>query len=92
MAIKTTNLNLRIDPKLKAQAEKLFAELGLSTATACNIFIKQAVRQGRIPFEITTNIPNKITIDAMCESEKIARDPKIKGYKTASEMFEDLGE
>jgi len=78
MATKTTNLNLRIDPILKEQAEKLFDELGLSTATACNIFIKQAVRQGRIPFEIATNIPNETTNAAMRESEKIARDPNIK--------------
>ena len=91
MALKTTNLNLRIDPILKEQAERLFEDLGLSTATACNIFIKQAVRQGKIPFEIATSVPNKTTIAAMRESEDIARDPRVKGYKTATEMFEDLG-
>ena len=91
MASKTTNLNLRIDPILKKQAETLFDELGLSTATACNIFIKQAVRQGKIPFEIAVELPNKTTIAAMKEAEKIARDPNVKGYKTATEMFEALG-
>ena len=90
MSTKTTNLNLRIDPILKGQAEMLFDELGLSISAACNIFIKQAVRQGKIPFEITTNVPNKITIAAMKESEIIARNPKVKGYKTTTEMFDNL--
>jgi len=75
----------------KAQAESLFEELGLSTATACNIFLKQAVRQGKIPFEISTYTPNKTTIAAMRESENIAKDPNVKGYNTAEEMFRDLG-
>jgi len=34
--------------------------------------------------------PNKTTIAAMRESEKIARDPSVKVYKTAAEMFDDL--
>ena len=91
MATKTTNLNIRIDPKLKEQAENLFEELGISTATACNIFLKQAVRQRKIPFEIAANVPNKATVAALREAEKIAHDPNVKGYNSAAEMFQDLG-
>jgi len=48
-------VNVRIDDDLKACADALFDELGLNMSTAMNIFVKQAVRQGGIPFEITTN-------------------------------------
>ena len=49
-----TNINIRIDEDLKREAESLFSELGLNMSTAINVFVRQAVRQGAIPFEITT--------------------------------------
>lgn len=49
-------INIRIDDKLKEKAEILFDELGLNMSTAFNIFIRQALRQGGIPFEITTQV------------------------------------
>ncbi len=48
----TTNLNIRIDKELKERAEAFFADLGLSMTTAFTVFVRQALRQGKIPFEI----------------------------------------
>jgi len=47
-------VNIRIDDKLKEKADSLFDDMGLNMTTAINIFVKHVVRQGRIPFEITT--------------------------------------
>lgn len=49
-----TNINIRIDEELKKEAELLFSDLGLNMTTAINIFVRQSLRQGGIPFEITT--------------------------------------
>ena len=49
-------INIRIDDDLKEKAETLFNELGLNMSTAFNIFIRQTIRQGGIPFEITTHV------------------------------------
>lgn len=46
-------VNIRMDDSLKDKADKLFEELGLNMTTAFNIFIRQVVRQGGIPFDIT---------------------------------------
>lgn len=48
----TINVNIRMDEELKKQAEKLFADLGLNMTTAINVFIRQSVNYGGIPFEI----------------------------------------
>lgn len=45
-------ITVRVDAETKKEAEALFAELGLPMSTAINIFLKQAVREGKIPFEI----------------------------------------
>lgn len=47
------NVTIRIDEQLKIKADELFDELGMSFTTAVNVFVKQTVREGRIPFEIT---------------------------------------
>ena len=46
-------INIRLDDGLKEKAEVLFDELGLNMTTAFNIFLRQTIRQGRIPFDIT---------------------------------------
>lgn len=86
----TTNVSIRMDTELKAQADELFAELGMNLSTAFNIFIRQSLREGGIPFEIRTDRPNKETIAAMLEAENIAKDPNVKGYTDLDEMFADL--
>ena len=48
----TTNLNIRIDKDLKEQADAVFSEMGMSMTTAFNVFVRQTLRQGKIPFEI----------------------------------------
>ena len=86
----TTNVSIRMDTELKAQADELFAELGMNLSTAFNIFVRQSLREGGIPFEIRTDRPNKETVAAMLEAENIAKDPNVKGYTDLDEMFADL--
>ncbi len=92
MAGNTTNISIRMDADLKAQADALFAELGMNLSTAFNIFVRQSLREGGIPFEVKLEQPkpNKETIAAMLEAERIARDPSVKGYNDLDELFADL--
>ena len=57
-----TNVTIRVDTNLKKQADELFDDLGMSFTTAINIFIKQAVREQRIPFEVTRT-PSRVVAE-----------------------------
>jgi len=48
----TINVTIRLDRDVKEQAEKMFNDFGMNLSTAFNIFARQALRQGKIPFEI----------------------------------------
>ncbi|MCL2055878.1 MAG: type II toxin-antitoxin system RelB/DinJ family antitoxin [Oscillospiraceae bacterium] len=48
----TINVTIRLDREIKEQAEVMFRDLGMNLSTAFNIFTRQALRQGKIPFEI----------------------------------------
>ena len=90
MAGTTTNISIRMDADLKKQADVLFSELGMNLSTAFNIFVRQSLREGGIPFDITLGQPNKETAAALMDAERIARDPNVKGYTDLDELFADL--
>ncbi len=90
MANSTTNISIRMDTELKAAAEALFEELGMNLSTAFNIFVRQSLREGGIPFMITQNTPTKETVAALLEAERIAKDPSVNGFNTINTLFEDL--
>ena len=90
MAGTTTNISIRMDADLKAQADALFAELGMNLSTAFNIVVRQSLREGRVPFDISLNQPNQGTVAAMLEAERIAKDSSVKGYSDLDELFTGL--
>ena len=92
MAGTTTNISIRMDTELTEQAEELFSELGMNITTAFNIFVRQSLREGRIPFDISLNKPNRETITALLEAERIAKDPTVKGYSNIDDLFAALDE
>ena len=61
------NINIRIDDDIKAKAETIFKNLGLTPTTAINLFYHQVIRTNSIPFELKAEIPNKATMAASLE-------------------------
>ena len=87
----TVNVTLRVDDKLKTEAEELFSDLGLSFNAAMNVFLRQSVREQRIPFTLQRDVPNEITLAAMDEVQRMKEDPSLgKSYTNVDEMMEDL--
>ena len=82
-----TNITICIDSDLKEQTEALFSEQGMDLNTAFNLFLKEAVRIGGIPFELT---PNKETIEAMEDAKRMTYDSSVNGYDNLDELFEEL--
>lgn len=50
-----TNVNIRMDEDLKKQFDAFCSDIGMSMTTAICVFAKKAVRERRIPFEITAD-------------------------------------
>ena len=87
----TVNMSIRMDTELKKQADAMFADMGLNMTTAMNIFLRQVVRQGKIPFEIATDIPNAETVAAIKEmDDMLSGKIPTKRYSSTKELFEDL--
>lgn len=86
----STNFSVRMDSEIKKQCEILYGELGMNLTTAINVFLQQSLRVGGFPFEVRLDQPNKETIAAMLEAERIAKDPSIKHYSDVEEALREL--
>lgn len=82
MAGNTTNISIRMDAELKSQADELFTELGMNISTAFNIFVRQSLREGGIPFDISLNRPNKETVAAMLQGKELRKILLLRGTLT----------
>lgn len=65
----TSNINIRVDSKVKQEAEELFSKLGMNMSTAINVFLRQSIGFGGIPFEIRLNEANASTRAAIEDVE-----------------------
>ena len=84
----TTNITMRIDEELKAQLQELVSNLGMDMTTFFTLSAKQAVREQRIPFPISMEVPNADTIRAI-EDVRHRRNLS-RSYSSVEELMEDL--
>ena len=82
----TTNLNIRTDKDIKEQAEEIFNELGLNMTTAINMFLRTAIREHGIPFELKLDVPNETTAATIAEGRKLMDDPSAPRYSSMDEL------
>lgn len=87
----TAVLQTRVDADTKKKAEELFSSLGLDTTTAIRLFLKQAINQQRIPFEIVPPQESfsETTLAAIEEAKRISRDSTVISYSSTKELLAD---
>lgn len=81
-------LSIRVDSQLKKEFDYFCQDMGMNMTTALSVFMRQAVRENRIPFEIKGDIPNAETVKAIEETEK--GTGLSKSYSSVDKMMADL--
>lgn len=81
--MKASTLNIRIDPQLKADAEKILRELGLSIPDAVRVFLHSVVNARGIPFPM--RLPNEESKEALRQ----VREGQLTEYNSLEEMIRD---
>lgn len=85
----STNLNIRVDKDVKEQAEEIFSKLGLNMTTAINMFLRTAIREEGIPFELSLDTPKDKAIRALEVQKKILQS---KGHSDMEDLVRALNE
>ena len=68
---KTATINIRIEPEIKADVEKLFSSFGITVSDAVNIFLHKSLMEGGLPFDVKQPRYNAETEAAMQEARNI---------------------
>lgn len=82
----TSTISVRTDSAVKGEAEELFAELGLNISTAVNMFLRQSIRERRIPFEVTTNVPTAETVASIEEGRRLLADDRAETFESVEAL------
>jgi DNA-damage-inducible protein J len=69
---KNDTINVRVKPEIKASAENLYAEFGITISEAINMFLHQSIIENGIPFKIKKPRYNKETTEALKDAKDIA--------------------
>lgn len=65
--LKSSTLNVRVEPDVKVKTQRIFKRLGLSTSEAIYLFLKRVVAEKGLPFEL--KLPNRTTRKVLKDSE-----------------------
>lgn len=89
------NLTITLDDEDKKNISEFCECIGMSVSGLYNVFTKTVLREGRIPFEIGIEKPNRKTIRAMKEGDKLIekykKDPNsVKTYNNVDELMETM--
>lgn len=79
----TSTLQIRIDDNLKEQAVALFDRLGMDIPTAVRIFLKKAVMENGMPFELKDS--PRVSIKGLEILAELKRDAMVSGTAGMSE-------
>lgn len=86
--LKTATISARVQPELKARAEHIFEELGLTSTEAITLFLKQVEIHRGLPFSVSLPGYNAQTMRAINEA---ANGTNLESADNADDLFNDLG-
>ncbi len=90
MANLTSAINVNVPKDVKEEATILFNNLGLNMSTAINMFLKRAIYEQGLPFEVKQQ-PSKEFLEALKELDYMESHPEeYKVYHDVDKMFEDI--
>ena len=87
----TTPTQIRIDKNIKEEANALFSTLGLDMSSAVNMFLRQCILRGGLPFAVEVPRYNRETELAMIEAREIMSGKlDARRYSSTKELFDEL--
>lgn len=86
-----STVQFRTDEAIKTQAAAIFHELGITMSDAINIFLRQSIMHGGLPFELKIPEYNEITFAALIDMEQ-SKGKGIRGVDVNTAFAELKGE
>ena len=83
---RTANIQVRVEPGIKSEVERILKAIGISTSEAFNLFMRQIIMEKGIPFKLS--VPNEETmrsLDNIVNGQNLSKE-----YVDVEDMLSDL--
>lgn len=88
---KTSMIHIRVQPKIKQEVEEILNNLGMTTTEAVNIYLRQIILNGGLPFSVKIPKFSDEMLESIAEAEEMMKHPeKHKKYDSVDKFMEDL--
>lgn len=84
----SSTITVRVDETVKKEATSIFKEVGLDMSSAINVYLRQVIKNKGIPFALTTEAPNSVTLKAIQDAE----NDNMESFSSIEELMEDLND
>ena len=85
----TASVTVRVDEATKQAAASIAEEFGFDLSSVTRAFYRQIVREQRIPLNLEYPKPNKESLEALKEAEKLVASDHP-GYDSLDDMFKSM--
>jgi len=82
-----STIQIRTDEMTKIQAAEIFGFLGITMSDAINMFLRQSIIHGGLPFELKILKYNEVTLNALADMES-SKGKGIRGKDVKSALAE----
>ena len=82
-----TSMSIRLDSKVKEQAQQVFNHLGMDMTTAINIFLRQAIQNQGLPVDVKID-ENRKLLQVVTDVEQNRN--MSQSFESVSDLMEDL--
>ena len=86
----TVATQIRIDKDVKEESAALFSALGMDMSGAVNVFVRQCILHGGLPFAVELPHYSQRTLAAAEEARRISRAPDAPSYDSMEELKQAL--
>ena len=80
-------INIKVEPRLKTEAQKVAYDLGFSLSSLINGYLRQLTKTKTIYFSLREEEPSEYLIKALRESEEERKMGRFKSFKTADQAL-----
>ncbi|MBU1131050.1 type II toxin-antitoxin system RelB/DinJ family antitoxin [Patescibacteria group bacterium] len=86
----STIINIKTNPKVKSEAKKTAADLGLSLSGVLNAYLRQFIRTKSVYFSLNEENPSPYLLEALKESEKQRKKKGVHSFDNPEEAIHFL--
>ena len=82
----SSTITVRVDEQVKRQASDIFKEVGMDMSTAINVYLRQVIRSNGVPFPVSAETPNAVTLQAIRDAD----EGNMASFSSIDELMEYL--